>query len=51
MVAGFLAGWIENHDYAKALENGILAGSASTFTGELVTKSAMQNLLNTWKKI
>ena len=34
MVAGFLAGYLENGDYKKALKMGICAGSASAFSEE-----------------
>lgn len=32
MVAGFIAGWEESHDYARAFKMGIASGSASTFS-------------------
>ena len=32
MVAGFIAGWEESHDYAHAFKMGIASGSASTFS-------------------
>lgn len=38
MVAGFLAGYLESGDYAKALKMGICTGSASTFSEEMATK-------------
>lgn len=37
MVAGFLAGYLENNDYKKAFKMGICAGSASAFSEELAT--------------
>lgn len=50
MVAGFLADWTKNKDYACALKNGILAGSASTFSGELATEAAIEKILREWKQ-
>lgn len=37
MVAGFLAGWIERHDYRHAFHMGMAAGSASAFSEWLAT--------------
>ena len=37
MVAGFLAGYLKNGDYAEAFKLGICAGSASAFSEELAT--------------
>ena len=45
MLAGFLAGYLENEDYARALEMGICAGSASAFSEELATKQEVEALL------
>lgn len=39
MVAGFLAGWMERHDYLYALQMGLSAGSASAFSEQLATKN------------
>lgn len=42
MVAGFIAGWNENHEYEHALKMGISCGSASAFSEGLATfESAM----------
>ncbi len=49
MVAGFLAGWIKSNDFSTALKNGILAGSASTFSGELANQETIKNLEQNWK--
>lgn len=38
MVAGFLAGWMEQKDYGHAFHMGIAAGSASAFSELLATK-------------
>jgi len=38
MVAGFIAGFLTNDDYEKALKMGIAAGSASAFSEKLATK-------------
>ncbi len=45
MLAGFLAGYIERGDYEWALQMGICAGSASTFSEELATKEEIEALL------
>lgn len=37
MVAGFMAGWMEKHDYRHAFHMGIAAGSASAFSENLAT--------------
>ena len=37
MVAGFLAGYLENNDYRTALRLGIAAGSASVFQTEFAS--------------
>ena len=44
MLAGFLAGYIENNDYEKALRMGICAGSASAFSEDLATKAEVEKL-------
>ena len=38
MVAGFLAGWQERHDYGHAFRMGVAAGSASAFSRYLATR-------------
>ena len=38
MVAGFLAGWLEKHDYRHAFHTGIAAGSASAFSDYLASR-------------
>lgn len=45
MLAGFLAGYIETGDYAKALKMGICAGSASAFSEEHPTRKEIETLL------
>lgn len=42
MVAGFLAGWLESHDYHEAFKMGIAAGSASAFSEELADRAAVE---------
>ena len=41
MVAGFLAGWMEQKDYGHAFHMGIAAGSASAFSELLATKEGV----------
>ncbi len=48
MVAGFVAGWMEQHDYKHAFRMGIAAGSASAFSEQLATKAEIQAI---YKKI
>ena len=45
MVAGFLAGWEESKDYAKAMKMAVAAGSASAFSEFLATKQEIEKLL------
>lgn len=45
MLAGFLAGYIEEGDYEKALRMGICTGSASAFSEDLATKEEVMELL------
>lgn len=45
MVAGFLAGYLEEHNYEKAFYMGIAAGSASAFSERLATKEEVSKLL------
>ena len=42
MVAGFIAGWIEKHDYRHAFHMGISAGSASAFSERLATRKEIE---------
>lgn len=42
MVAGFLTGWFEKHDYAHAFKMGIAAGSASAFSELLATREQVE---------
>ncbi|MCF0245463.1 MAG: 1-phosphofructokinase [Ileibacterium sp.] len=46
MVAGFLAGYLENHDYSKAFAYGVCTGSASAFSENLATRQEVEALLN-----
>ena len=45
MVAGFLAGWLKEHDYAAAHRMGAAAGSATAFSDGLAEANAVQALL------
>ncbi len=45
MVAGFLAGYLENHNYEKAFYTGLCCGSASAFSEELATRNEVDTLL------
>lgn len=48
MVAGFLAGWLKEHDYAAAHRMGAAAGSATAFSDGLAEKEQVINLLNSF---
>lgn len=45
MVAGFIAGYIENHKIEEAFKMGIATGSATAFSDDLATKSEVFDLL------
>lgn len=45
MVAGFLAGWLDRHDYGHAFRMGLAAGSASAFSELLATKQEIEQVL------
>ena len=45
MVAGFLAGWMEQRDYTHAFRMGVAAGSASAFSEHLATRAEVEALL------
>ena len=44
MVAGFLAGWQERHDYGHAFRMGVSAGSASAFSRYLATREEVERV-------
>ena len=44
MVAGFLAGWLEQHNYAHAFRMALAAGSASAFSELLATKDEIMKI-------
>lgn len=44
MVAGFMAGWMEKHDYEYAFHMGLAAGSASAFSENLATKEKIESV-------
>ena len=46
MVAGFMAGWMEKHDYRHAFHMGVASGSASAFSENLATKEEIINVYN-----
>ena len=45
MVAGFVAGWLENGDYTQAFQMAVAAGSASAFSKEFATKQEITEVL------
>lgn len=45
MVAGFMAGWMDSHDYAHAFHMGCAAGSASAFSEQLATREEVMTVL------
>ena len=47
MVAGFLAGWMEKHDYSHAFRMGVSAGSASAFSEFLATEQEIRSIYRT----
>jgi len=47
LVAGFLFGWEEKHDYRYALLRGVATGSATAFKRGLATKEESDDLLKT----
>lgn len=47
MVAGFLAGWMEQHDYSHAFRMGVAAGSASAFSEFLATEQEIRSIYRT----
>ena len=44
MVAGFLAGWLEQHSYEHAFRMGVAAGSASAFSEGLAVREDVEKL-------
>lgn len=51
MVAGFLAGFLENGNYEKAFRMGVCTGSASAFSEELATEAEVLALLDANKNL
>lgn len=51
MVAGFLAGYLQQENYADAFSMGVCTGSASAFSKELATKQEVLELLEQNKKL
>lgn len=45
MVAGFIAGYMENKNLEQAFKMGVATGSASAFSEELATKESVETLL------
>lgn len=50
MVAGFLAGYLEEENYEKAFKMGLYTGSATAFSKELATKEEVLTLWDTNEK-
>ena len=46
MIAGFLAGWENTHNYEYAFKMAVAAGSASAYSEELATKGEIINLFS-----
>lgn len=46
MVAGFLAGFCETKDFAKAFKMGVCTGSASAFSEDLATKKQVRQVMD-----
>ena len=46
MVAGFLAGFCETNDFAKAFKMGVCTGSASAFSEDLATKEQVRQVMD-----
>ena len=44
MVAGFLAGWLEEKDYRHAFRMGVAAGSASAFSEYLAERREVEEV-------
>lgn len=51
MVAGFLAGYLEQETYGNAFQMGVCTGSASAFSEELATKEEVFSLLEKNKNL
>lgn len=47
MVAGFLTGYIESHNFLKAFHMGVATGSSSAFSENLATRAEVEALLKT----
>lgn len=47
MVAGFVAGWLEQNNYEHAFRMGIASGSASAFSEYLATREEIENVYRT----
>lgn len=50
MVAGFLAGWTQKHNYDDAFRMGLAGGSASAFSEFLATKKEVEQVLESIKE-
>lgn len=49
MVAGFIAGWHEKHDYTHAFKMGLSAGSASAFSHTLAGKKEIEQVYHSFE--
>lgn len=48
MVAGFITGYLKEHDYGQAFKMGLATGSASAFSAQLATAAEVEQLLQTF---
>ncbi len=51
MVAGFIAGWCEKHDYPHAFKMGLSSGSASAFSELLATKKEIEQVYESFELV
>lgn len=51
MVAGFIAGYVQTHDYINAFKMGVATGSASAFSENLATKEEVEQLFKNIREV
>lgn len=51
MVAGFIAGYVQTHDYVNAFKMGVATGSASAFSENLATKEEVEQLFKNIREV
>lgn len=51
MVAGFIAGYVNTHDYVNAFKMGVATGSASAFSENLATKEEVEALFKNIQEV